>query len=98
MSKMLVDIAWHVATAAFYKSGGRPWKIAGMRDGVCYIGIVFKQDERAKDPRTAFEKPCFQLVMKVDLIVIVFPSSVKMTWLLSANITSGYVTTCASSP
>lgn len=53
MSKMLVDIAWHISTAAFYKSGGRPWKIAGMRDGVCYIGIVYKQDENAKDRRTA---------------------------------------------
>jgi hypothetical protein len=53
MSKMLVDVAWHIATAAFYKSGGRPWKISGMREGVCYIGVVFKQDERAKDRRTA---------------------------------------------
>lgn len=53
MSKMLVDVAWHISTAAFYKSGGRPWKISGMRSGVCYIGVVFKQDERAKDRRTA---------------------------------------------
>jgi len=53
MSQMLVDVAWHISTAAFYKSGGRPWKIAGMREGVCYIGVVFKQDERASDRRTA---------------------------------------------
>lgn len=50
---MLSDVAWHLSTAVFYKSGGRPWKIAGVRPGVCYIGIVFKQDERSQDPRTA---------------------------------------------
>jgi hypothetical protein len=35
---------WNVATTAFYKADGRPWKIAGIRDGVCYIGLVFKKD------------------------------------------------------
>jgi hypothetical protein len=38
-------IAWHLATAAFYKTGGRPWKLGGIRTGVCYVGLVFKQDE-----------------------------------------------------
>jgi hypothetical protein len=46
-------IAWHISTAAFYKAGGRPWKLSSIRDGVCYIGLVFKQDERDKDPRSA---------------------------------------------
>ena len=46
-------IAWHLSTTAFYKAGGRPWKINGIRDGVCYIGMVFKQDDRSQDPRTA---------------------------------------------
>ncbi len=53
LSKVQQDIAWHLATAAFYKSGGRPWKINAMRDGVCYIGIVFKHAELSKDPRMA---------------------------------------------
>lgn len=53
LSRVQQDIAWHLATAAFYKSGGRPWKIDGMRDGVCYIGIVFKHIDHAKDPRMA---------------------------------------------
>lgn len=39
-------IAWNIATATFYKTGGRPWKLAKVRDGVCYLGIVFKQDDR----------------------------------------------------
>ncbi|MFN3165775.1 MAG: hypothetical protein ACE37H_01790 [Phycisphaeraceae bacterium] len=47
------DIAWHLATAAFYKAGGRPWKIDGMRDGVCYLGIVFKHVDLSKNPHMA---------------------------------------------
>ncbi len=46
-------IAWNIATAVFYKAGGRPWKIGSIRDGVCYIGLVFKIDERNPDPRAA---------------------------------------------
>ena len=37
----------------FYKAGGRPWKIAKIRKGVCYIGLVFKQDKIEEDPRSA---------------------------------------------
>ena len=46
-------IAWNLGTSAFYKAGGRPWKIAGIRDRVCYLGLVFKKDETQSDPRTA---------------------------------------------
>lgn len=46
-------IAWNLSTAAFFKAGGRPWKVEGVRDGVCYIGLVFKQDQKHADPRTA---------------------------------------------
>ena len=36
-------IAWNLATAIYYKSQATPpWKISGMREGVCYIGLVFK--------------------------------------------------------
>ncbi len=53
LSKVQQDIAWHLSTAAFYKSGGRPWKISGMREGVCYIGIVFKHMDLTTDPHEA---------------------------------------------
>ena len=43
MDKMQASVAWNISTAVFYKCGGRPWKIDGIRDGVCYIGLVFKQ-------------------------------------------------------
>lgn len=46
-------IAWNLSTAAFYKAGGRPWKIDGIREGVCYIGLVFKRDETQSNPRMA---------------------------------------------
>jgi hypothetical protein len=35
-------VAWNLCTTAYFKSGGRPWKLANVRDGVCYVGIVFK--------------------------------------------------------
>lgn len=41
------EIAWYLSTAMFYKAGGRPWKLGEIRDGVCYVGIVFKQEERS---------------------------------------------------
>ncbi len=30
----------------FYEAGGRPWKLHGVREGVCYVGMVFKRDDR----------------------------------------------------
>lgn len=51
--KIQSAIAWHIGTAAFYKSGGRPWKVANVREGVCYLGLVFKQDTRSSDRRSA---------------------------------------------
>lgn len=53
MSGFHAAIAWNLSTAAFYKAGGRPWKIGGIRDGVCYIGLVFKQDVKQENPRAA---------------------------------------------
>jgi len=38
------SIAWNLCTTAYFKAGGRPWKLADVREGVCYIGLVFKID------------------------------------------------------
>lgn len=43
------DRMWNIATALYYKSGGKPWRLVTARDGVCYIGIAF----RRVDKRTA---------------------------------------------
>ena len=45
------EIAWNLCTTTFYKSGARPWKLAEVRPGVCYLGIVFKRDESGPDGR-----------------------------------------------
>jgi hypothetical protein len=36
------DRAWNLATTIFYKAGGKPWQLAAVRDGVCYIGISYR--------------------------------------------------------
>lgn len=38
------SFAWNIATTTFFKAGGRPWRVASARDGVCYIGLIFKRD------------------------------------------------------
>jgi hypothetical protein len=46
-------IAWNLSTATFYKTGGRPWKLGDIRPGVCYVGLVFKQDDHGPQPGNA---------------------------------------------
>ena len=40
-------VAWNLSTTAFYKADGRPWRVADIRDGVCYVGLVFKRLDNA---------------------------------------------------
>lgn len=49
----LSDRAWNLATTGYYKAGGRPWRLHGVRDGVCYVGIAFKQLKSGDDNRSA---------------------------------------------
>lgn len=36
-------VAWNMATGLYYKTQAEPpWKIHDMREGVCYVGLVFK--------------------------------------------------------
>lgn len=37
------QVAWNLLSTAYYKAGGKPWKLSNVRDGVCYLGMVFKQ-------------------------------------------------------
>ncbi len=50
---MQSQIAWTLSTAGFYKAGGRPWKAANIREGVCYVGLVFKRDFTHPNPQMA---------------------------------------------
>jgi hypothetical protein len=38
----LSDRMWNIGTGLYYKAGGKPWKLADAREGVCYIGIAFR--------------------------------------------------------
>ncbi|MBV9570773.1 MAG: hypothetical protein JO056_05995 [Alphaproteobacteria bacterium] len=45
-SRRLQDPAtlnWNLCTTAYFKAGGRPWKLSRLREGVCYVGLVFKK-------------------------------------------------------
>ncbi|MEA2162145.1 MAG: hypothetical protein QOK37_272 [Thermoanaerobaculia bacterium] len=46
LDAVVSDIAWTLSSSVFYKAGGRPWKLDGVREGVCYVGMVFKRDDR----------------------------------------------------
>ncbi len=46
-------IAWKLCTTSYYKSGGRPWQLADVRPGVCYVGLVYKQQPAGGDVRHA---------------------------------------------
>lgn len=47
------QVAWNLLSTTFYKAGGKPWKLSTIREGVCYLGMVFKKLEDEKDPRSA---------------------------------------------
>jgi hypothetical protein len=47
------QIAWNMSTTAFYKLGGRPWKVSGIRKGVAYIGLVFKRETASTNGRSS---------------------------------------------
>lgn len=53
MRNLAADIAWNLTSALIYKAGAKPWKLSGVRSGVCYLGLVFKQDLNDPDPRAA---------------------------------------------
>ena len=53
LRKFDTAIAWNISTAMYYKLGGKPWKLDYVRDRVCYIGLVFKKDERNINPKYA---------------------------------------------
>jgi hypothetical protein len=53
LGKRTAEIAWNISSAAYYKAGARPWKLANVRPGVCYLGLVFKNDEKSVDASAA---------------------------------------------
>lgn len=46
-------LLWNLCVTTFYKYGRRPWRLQRIRDGVCYIGLVFKKLVEAEDNQLA---------------------------------------------
>lgn len=42
----LTDRAWNLSTTIYYKAGGKPWRLATARPGVCYIGTAFRKTDQ----------------------------------------------------
>lgn len=40
---MKAHLAWTHSSSLYYKLGYLPWKLDSIRDGVCYVGLVFKK-------------------------------------------------------
>jgi hypothetical protein len=49
----LSDRAWNLSTALYYKAGGKPWKLGAVREGVCYVGVSFKNTETSHNACSA---------------------------------------------
>lgn len=49
----LSDCAWNLSVALYYKAGGRPWRLASARDGVCYVGVAYRQTGKGPGSKTA---------------------------------------------
>ena len=46
-------VAWKLCTGTYYKAGGRPWQLADVRPGVCYVGLVYKRSNPVGSDRYA---------------------------------------------
>jgi hypothetical protein len=46
----LSDRLFNLGTGLAYKCGQKPWKLSSTRDGVCYVGLAFRQsDDKKRD-------------------------------------------------
>jgi hypothetical protein len=49
---MKAHLAWTQSTTLYYKLGNLPWKLSDIRDGVCYLGLVFKKTNEVSDSKS----------------------------------------------
>ena len=40
---------WNLSTGLYYKANGRPWRLAKLTVGTCYVGISFYRNKRTAD-------------------------------------------------
>ncbi len=53
------DFAWNFSMGLYYKALGRPWRLAKLVPGTCYVGISFYRNRR--DPRGNIETSMAQI-------------------------------------
>lgn len=46
-SLIRASFAWNFATGLYYKAKGKPWRLARLTPGTCYVGISFYRDLRS---------------------------------------------------
>jgi len=51
--------AWNISMGLYYKANGRPWRLAKLTPGTCYVGISFYKNLR--NPRQNIESSMAQL-------------------------------------
>lgn len=49
----LSDRAWNLSTSLYFKAGGKPWRLNGAREGVCHIGVSFRDTETGNTSTSA---------------------------------------------
>jgi hypothetical protein len=54
--------AWNISTTLYYKAGGLPWRLGDVRQGVCYLGLVYKKTHTDESDRNA----CWAAQMFLD--------------------------------
>ena len=47
------DRMWNLSSVLYYKAGGKPWKLATARPGVCYVGLAFRRADQVGGSNTA---------------------------------------------
>jgi hypothetical protein len=48
------EVAWNICTALYYKAQGRPWRVARLTPGTCYVGVAFFRNKRRADDAIEF--------------------------------------------
>jgi len=43
------NFAWNLAVAIYYKANHFPWRVGYLKDGTCYVGIAFYQDQTTRE-------------------------------------------------
>lgn len=58
-SLIRASFAWNFATGLYYKAKGKPWRLARLTPGTCYVGVSFYRDLRS--PRLDLETSMAQV-------------------------------------